>query len=62
MQLVLWFKAAPVVGGVMTPSHLGAATRPVAQIFTRGKRGAWACYALVPSALDALSAVLSTTR
>jgi ArsR family transcriptional regulator len=30
-------------------------------IFTREKRGKWAYYALVPSALDALSAVLSTT-
>ena len=33
-----------------------------AGIFTRDKRGVWACYALVPSALDVLSAVLSTTR
>ena len=33
-----------------------------AGIFTRDKRGVWAYYALVPSALDALSAVLSTTR
>jgi hypothetical protein len=24
VQLVLWFKAAPVVGGAMTTSHLGA--------------------------------------
>ena len=32
-----------------------------AGIFTRQKRGKWAYYALVPSALDALSAVLSTT-
>lgn len=32
-----------------------------AGIFTRDKRGVWAYYALVPSALDALSAVLSTT-
>jgi ArsR family transcriptional regulator len=31
-----------------------------AGIFTRDKRGVWAYYALVPSALDALSAVLST--
>jgi ArsR family transcriptional regulator len=31
-----------------------------AGIFTRQKRGKWAYYALVPSALDALSAVLST--
>jgi ArsR family transcriptional regulator, arsenate/arsenite/antimonite-responsive transcriptional repressor len=31
-----------------------------AGIFTRDKRGKWAYYALVPSALDALSAVLST--
>jgi ArsR family transcriptional regulator, arsenate/arsenite/antimonite-responsive transcriptional repressor len=30
-----------------------------AGIFTRDKRGVWAYYALVPSALDALSAVLS---
>jgi ArsR family transcriptional regulator, arsenate/arsenite/antimonite-responsive transcriptional repressor len=29
-------------------------------IFTRDKRGKWAYYALVPGALDALSAVLST--
>jgi ArsR family transcriptional regulator len=29
-------------------------------IFTRDKRGKWAYYALVPSALDALSAILST--
>jgi ArsR family transcriptional regulator, arsenate/arsenite/antimonite-responsive transcriptional repressor len=33
-----------------------------AGIFTRDKRGVWAYYALVPSALEALSAVLSTTR
>jgi len=32
-----------------------------AGIFTRDKRGKWAYYALVPGALDALSAVLSTT-
>ena len=32
-----------------------------AGIFTRDKRGVWAYYALVPSALDALSAILSTT-
>jgi ArsR family transcriptional regulator, arsenate/arsenite/antimonite-responsive transcriptional repressor len=31
-----------------------------ARIFTRDKRGVWAYYALVPSALEALSAVLST--
>ena len=31
-----------------------------AGIFTRAKRGVWAHYALVPEALDALSAVLST--
>jgi ArsR family transcriptional regulator, arsenate/arsenite/antimonite-responsive transcriptional repressor len=31
-----------------------------AGIFTRDKRGVWAYYALVPPALDALSAVLST--
>ena len=31
-----------------------------AGIFTRDKRGVWAYYALVPSALDALSAMLST--
>jgi ArsR family transcriptional regulator, arsenate/arsenite/antimonite-responsive transcriptional repressor len=31
-----------------------------AGIFTRDKRGKWAYYALVPGALDALSAVLST--
>jgi ArsR family transcriptional regulator len=33
-----------------------------AGIFTRDKRGVWAYYALVPSAFDALSAVLSTAR
>ena len=33
-----------------------------AGILTRDKRGVWAYYALVPSAMDALSAVLSTTR
>jgi len=33
-----------------------------AGIFTRDKRGVWAYYSLVPSALDALSAVLRTTR
>jgi ArsR family transcriptional regulator len=33
-----------------------------AGILTRDKRGVWAYYTLVPSALDALSAVLSTTR
>jgi ArsR family transcriptional regulator, arsenate/arsenite/antimonite-responsive transcriptional repressor len=31
-----------------------------AGIFTRDKRGVWAYYALVPAALDALSAVLRT--
>jgi ArsR family transcriptional regulator, arsenate/arsenite/antimonite-responsive transcriptional repressor len=31
-----------------------------AGIFTRDKRGVWAYYALVPSAMDALSAVLSS--
>jgi len=33
-----------------------------AGIFTRDKRGVWAYYSPVPSALGALSAVLSTTR
>lgn len=33
-----------------------------AGILTRDKRGVWAYYALVPSALDAVSAVLSSTR
>ena len=33
-----------------------------AGIFTRDKRGVWAYYALVPATMDALSAVLSTTR
>jgi ArsR family transcriptional regulator len=33
-----------------------------AGIFTRDKRGVWAYYALVPSALDALSSVLSPPR
>jgi ArsR family transcriptional regulator, arsenate/arsenite/antimonite-responsive transcriptional repressor len=33
-----------------------------AGIFSRDKRGVWAYYALVPAALDALSAVLCTTR
>jgi ArsR family transcriptional regulator, arsenate/arsenite/antimonite-responsive transcriptional repressor len=33
-----------------------------AGIFTRDKRGVWAYYALVPAAMDALSAVLSTAR
>jgi ArsR family transcriptional regulator, arsenate/arsenite/antimonite-responsive transcriptional repressor len=33
-----------------------------AGIFTRDKRGKWAYYALVPGALDALSAVLSAGR
>src|SRR5580658_6814351 len=32
-----------------------------AGIFTRDKRGVWAYYAIVPAALDALSAVLRTT-
>ena len=32
-----------------------------AGIFTRDKRGVWAYYALVPAALDALAAVLSTS-
>ncbi len=32
-----------------------------AGIFTRDKRGVWAYYALVPSAMNALSAVLRTT-
>ena len=33
-----------------------------AGIFTRDKRGVWAYYSLVPAALNALSAVLRTTR
>ncbi len=33
-----------------------------AGIFTRDKRGVWAYYALVPEAMDALSAILSSTR
>jgi ArsR family transcriptional regulator len=33
-----------------------------AGIFTRDKRGVWAYYALVPSALNALAAVLRTAR
>ncbi len=33
-----------------------------AGIFTRDKRGVWAYYALVPSALQALAAVLSADR
>ncbi len=33
-----------------------------AGIFTRDKRGVWAYYALVPSTMNALSAVLSTSR
>ena len=33
-----------------------------AGIFTRDKRGVWAYYALVPAALDTLSAVLSPPR
>lgn len=33
-----------------------------AGIFTRDKRGVWAYYALVPSAMEALSAVLSPAR
>jgi ArsR family transcriptional regulator len=33
-----------------------------AGIFTRDKRGVWAYYALVPSALDKLAAVLSPAR
>jgi ArsR family transcriptional regulator, arsenate/arsenite/antimonite-responsive transcriptional repressor len=33
-----------------------------AGIFTRDKRGVWAYYALVPEAMDALSAILSTAR
>jgi ArsR family transcriptional regulator, arsenate/arsenite/antimonite-responsive transcriptional repressor len=33
-----------------------------AGIFTRDKRGVWAYYAIVPSAMDALSTALSPTR
>jgi ArsR family transcriptional regulator, arsenate/arsenite/antimonite-responsive transcriptional repressor len=33
-----------------------------AGIFTRDKRGVWAYYALVPAAMDVLSAALSTTH
>lgn len=33
-----------------------------AGIFAREKRGVWAYYSLVPGAMDALSAVLSTAR
>ena len=32
-----------------------------AGIFTRDKRGVWAYYALIPAAMDALSAILRTT-
>jgi ArsR family transcriptional regulator, arsenate/arsenite/antimonite-responsive transcriptional repressor len=32
-----------------------------AGIFTRDKRGVWAYYALIPAAMDAISAVLRTT-
>jgi len=32
-----------------------------AGIFTRDKRGVWAYYALVPAAMDALAAILSST-
>jgi ArsR family transcriptional regulator len=31
-----------------------------AGILTRDKRGAWACYALVPGALDAVAALLTS--
>jgi ArsR family transcriptional regulator, arsenate/arsenite/antimonite-responsive transcriptional repressor len=33
-----------------------------AGVFTRDKRSVWAYYALVPAVMDALSAVLSSTR
>ena len=33
-----------------------------AGIFAREKRGVWAYYSLVPGAMDALAAMLSTTR
>ncbi|HEY7145264.1 MAG TPA: metalloregulator ArsR/SmtB family transcription factor [Streptosporangiaceae bacterium] len=33
-----------------------------AGILTRDKRGVWAYYALIPSALDALAAILATPR
>jgi ArsR family transcriptional regulator, arsenate/arsenite/antimonite-responsive transcriptional repressor len=33
-----------------------------AGIFTRDKRGVWAYYSLVPGAMNALAAVLTTTR
>jgi ArsR family transcriptional regulator, arsenate/arsenite/antimonite-responsive transcriptional repressor len=33
-----------------------------AGIFTRDKRGVWAYYTLVPAAMDALAAILSTTH
>jgi ArsR family transcriptional regulator, arsenate/arsenite/antimonite-responsive transcriptional repressor len=33
-----------------------------AGIFTRDKRGVWAYYTLVPGAMDALAAILSTTQ
>jgi ArsR family transcriptional regulator len=33
-----------------------------AGIFTRDKRGVWAYYSLVPEAMNALAAMLSTTR
>ena len=32
-----------------------------AGIFTRDKRGVWSYYSLVPAAMDALAAVLSTS-
>jgi hypothetical protein len=37
VQLVLWFKAAPVAGGAMTPSHLGAARGPASADFSQSR-------------------------
>jgi len=48
-----------VPGAVTISHHLKILVD--AGIFTRDKRGVWAYYALVLSAMDALAAVLSTT-
>ena len=61
-----------MIGPAARPGPGGRLTQPTishhlkilvdAGIFTRDKRGVWAYYAIVPSAMDALSAALSPTR
>jgi ArsR family transcriptional regulator len=58
------FPLKAAITGIYCPQggHHGKRGPGEAGIFTRDKRGVWACYALVPSALNALASVLTTTR